>query len=89
MAVDVADVAAVPPSPTLTMDRCGTPNDLLHRLVREGLPELTDALKERGRSLPRYVLSELERFSVCGDPIQGFAWLACEDCNHHRLVPLD
>jgi len=65
----------------------GTHDDLLHRLVREGLPELRRALEERGRFLPGYVLSELERFSLCGDPLEGFAHLWCADCEYHRIVP--
>ncbi|MCK6505860.1 transposase, partial [Myxococcota bacterium] len=71
----------------VTIERCNTPNDLLHRLVREGLPELRRALEEVDRQLPRYVERELERFTTCGDPATGFAWLKCEACDHHRLVP--
>ena len=71
----------------VTIERCNTPNDLLHRLVREGLPELRRALDEADRQLPRYVERELERFTTCGDPSLGFAWLKCESCDHHRLVP--
>jgi hypothetical protein len=32
------------------------------------------------------VTSELQRFVACGDPAHGFAWLVCDDCEHHRLV---
>jgi Transposase zinc-binding domain len=71
----------------VTIERCNTPNDLLHRLVREGLPELRRALEEVDRQLPRTVERELERFTTCGDPAAGFAWLPCEGCDHHRLVP--
>ena len=62
----------------VTLERCNTPNDLLHRLVREGLPELRRALDEADRQLPRYVERELEQFTTCGDPSLGFAWLKCE-----------
>jgi len=24
---------------------------------------------------------------ACGDVVDGFAWLHCDDCDHHRLVP--
>ena len=70
-----------------TIDRANTPNDLLHRLVRGGLPELLAAVEAEGRSLPRFVVREMERFLRCGDPEEGFAWLWCRDCDHHRIVP--
>jgi hypothetical protein len=76
-----------PPAGRVTFDACGSPDDLLHRLVREELPGLVGALGEHGRTLPRHVLSEMERFTACGDPRVGFAWLVCEDCDHHRIVP--
>jgi hypothetical protein len=57
----------------VTVERRGAGDDLLHRIVREDLPELREALAERGQSLPAYVLSELERFSACGDLTEGFA----------------
>jgi len=72
---------------SVTLERCNTPGDLLHSLVHDGLPELRRALDEADRYLPRYVLRELERFTTCGDPSEGFAWLQCEGCDHHRLVP--
>ena len=40
------------------------------------------------RSLPRYVIEELRRYTTCGDPRGGFGWLVCDTCHHHRLVPL-
>ena len=70
-----------------SVERCNTPGDLFHEAVRLGLPELRRALDEADRYLPRYVLRELERFTTCGDPSEGFAWLKCERCDHHRLVP--
>ena len=70
-----------------TLDRANTPGDLLHELVRAGLPELLAAVHEQERSLPRFVIDELQRFVACGDPANGFAWLRCEHCDHHRLVP--
>ena len=30
---------------------------------------------------------EVEGYLRCGDPREGFAWLVCGDCDHHRLVP--
>jgi len=55
-------------------------------VVREGLATLRGALTAVGRSLPRHVLNELEGFLGCGDPANGFAWLRCAGCDHHRLV---
>jgi hypothetical protein len=70
-----------------TFERCNTPGDLLHRVVSAGLPELIAAVHDQGRTLPGFVVTELERFVACGDPAHGFAWLHCADCDHHRLVP--
>ena len=70
-----------------TVERCNSPGDLLHEAVRLGLHDLRDALEEAGRSLPRFVERELERFAGCGDLAHGFAWLVCDRCDHHRLVP--
>ncbi|MBA2320774.1 MAG: transposase zinc-binding domain-containing protein [Deltaproteobacteria bacterium] len=66
----------------------GTAGDLLHRLVREGLPRLRDELALREKTLPRWVERELEGFVGCGDPTRGFAWLTCKPCDEHVLVPL-
>ncbi len=71
----------------VTIERCNTPEDLLHRLVREGLPELLSTLSMADRYLPRHVEQELANFIGCGDPREGFAWLMCDGCSHHRLVP--
>ena len=64
----------------------GAATDLLHPVVREGLATLRGALSAVGRSLPRHVQKELEGFLGCGDPANGFAWLRCAGCDHHRLV---
>ncbi len=75
------------PKKVVSAEFRGTHDDLLHRLVREGLPDLIEALERRGRVLPRHVLGELERFCVCGDPLEGFAHLVCSNCGHHEIVP--
>ena len=64
----------------------GAANDLLHPVVQEGLAALRGALAAVERSLPRHVQKELEGFLGCGDPTNGFAWLHCAGCDHHRLV---
>ncbi len=69
------------------LECCGTRTDLLHRVVRAAFPQLRAAAEEAGRSLPAYVERAVERYLGCGDPAGGFAWLVCEDCGHHRLVP--
>lgn len=58
----------------------------MHDIVQEGLPALCHQLSEAGRSLPAFVERELEAFLACGDPAEGFAWLTCGPCDHHRLV---
>ena len=70
-----------------TVECRGAGGDLLHQIVREGLPVFLDQLEAAERSVPRFVLRELERFVACGDVAHGFAWLHCADCDHHRLVP--
>jgi hypothetical protein len=54
-----------------TLDCCNTSSDLLHRLVAEGLGPLQMAVESRDRSLPRYVIEELRRYTTCGDPREG------------------
>lgn len=61
--------------------------ELLHRLVERGLPVFRDRLEATGRDLPPWVWRELQCFQQCGDPANGFAWLVCDPCQHHRLVP--
>ena len=70
-----------------TLDCCNTSRDLLHRLVAEGLGPLQAAVESGDRSLPRFVIEELRRYTTCGDPRGGFGWLVCDTCRHHRLVP--
>jgi hypothetical protein len=66
----------------------GTHEDLLHRLVREGLPELRAGLDAAGRwPLTSWVERELEAYLGCGDFSRGFAWLECDDCAGSMLVP--
>ena len=74
-------------SPGCTLDRANTPNDDLHGLVRRGWATLQHSLESAERSLPAYVKREVERYLACGDPKHGFAWLACPEGHHHRLVP--
>jgi len=72
-------------STTLEVLRAG--HDALHAIVGTGLPKLREHLEAHGRSLPWHVERELEAFMLCGAAIEGFAWLTCEPCDHHRLVP--
>jgi hypothetical protein len=76
--------------------RCGVATTLtiahanhrtLHTIIRAGLPKLRLRLEEQGRWLPWYVERELESFMLCGAAVEGFAWLSCEPCDHHLLVP--
>ena len=71
----------------VTVEQRGGGNGLLPVLVDQGLPDLRHALDQAGRSLPGFVWRSLERLVDCGDVENGFAWLVCEGCPHHRLVP--
>ena len=51
-----------------TWERCSRGNVDLQELVGSGLCELQQRLDDLGRTLPRFVLSELESFTRCGDP---------------------
>jgi hypothetical protein len=70
-----------------TVDYQRTTVELLQRIAREDLPALVEAAEEAGRFIPRHVERTVERFLTCGDPKEGFAWLVCDNCDHHRLVP--
>ena len=56
-------------------------------MVATGWSLLAARLAQADRFLPRHVTSEVEAFLRCGDPQHGFAWLTCEPCGHHRLIP--
>jgi len=70
-----------------TVEQRGASDDLLHEVVGSGLPLFLARLRGADRYLPAHVVGELERFVACGDPAEGFAWLACDGCAHQRLVP--
>ena len=65
----------------------GANGDVLHEVVQEGWARLRARLAEAERGLPRHVVAEVEAYLRCGDPAYGFAWLVCEPCGEHRLVP--
>jgi hypothetical protein len=70
-----------------TLDSQRTTVELLQRIAREDLPALIEAAEQAGRFVPRHIERTVERFLTCGDSREGFAWLVCDDCDHHRLVP--
>jgi putative transposase/transposase-like zinc-binding protein len=55
-------------------------------IVRDGYDALTRALAGVERTLPAHVDREFRAYFACGDPAEGFAWLVCPACDHHRLV---
>ena len=57
----------------VTVERCNTPGDLLHGVVRDGLAALQVQLQEADRWLPRFVTREVQGYLRCGDPREGFA----------------
>ncbi len=71
-----------------TVERRGAGADLLHQVFEEHLEPFLDELDARGGALPSHVLREVNAFRGCGDISQGFGWLKCNNCDHHRLVPL-
>jgi hypothetical protein len=74
--------AAVP----ITLELRGAGDRQLREIVREGFPQLVRELARHGHALPRHVEREFEAYLGCGDAAQGFAWLECGSCKHHRLV---
>ena len=75
-----------PEGVAVTVELRGEGDARLRGIVREGLPRLVRALAERDLALPSHVEREFAAYLGCGDPAEGFAWLECEDCGHHRLV---
>lgn len=71
-----------------TVERRGSGGDLLHEVFEGYLAAFLRELEQRGASLPGHVLRELDAYRACGDLSQGFGWLTCARCEHHRLVPL-
>ena len=49
----------------VTIERCNTPGDLLHGLVRDGLAELQAVVERADRALPRFVTREVEGYLRC------------------------
>jgi hypothetical protein len=75
------------PRPPCSVDQANTSGRPLRRVVRSGWDALRQTLEAADRRLPAYVTREVERTLACGDPADGFAWLACPVGHHHRLVP--
>jgi len=69
-----------------TVEHRGAANDLLHDVVRDGLAALQRRLDAHDRHLPAFVVREIEAFLDCGDVRSGFGWLACDACDHQRLI---
>ena len=59
---------------------------VLHQIVRVGWPPFLAQLEGIGRFVPRSVEKEVQRFLSCGDPVEGFAWLKCHQCETHEVV---
>ncbi|HJN75556.1 MAG TPA: transposase, partial [Myxococcota bacterium] len=70
-----------------TVDHAHINSPLLRRVVAAGLVELNQKLERQEKWLPGFVRREFAGFLSCGDPTAGFAWLVCDACEHHRLVP--
>ena len=71
-----------------TVEGRGSAGDVLHRVFEGHLGSFLEELEERGGDLPAHVRRELDAYRACGDFSQGFGWLTCKGCDHHRLVPL-
>ncbi len=54
---------------------------MLHRAVREGWPQLAEAVR-----LPPRVHEEVRRYLACGDVRRGFTVVRCDDCAESSLV---
>src|SRR5689334_1144442 len=62
---------------------------LLHATVRAHLKTFLAQMEERGPaggSLPRFVVSELERYLRCGILANGFVRVRCRACGKESLV---
>jgi len=62
------------------------PSRLLGQLVKSAWLPFQEKLEAGGLYVPRFVEKEVEKFLCCGDPVEGFAWLKCQQCETHELV---
>ena len=58
---------------------------MLHRVVREGWPEVLAAAEERG-GFPKRVHEEVRRYLGCGDLRRGFTLVKCDSCKESKLI---
>ena len=70
----------------VTVEVRGEGDAQLRAIIADGFPTLLSELAQHDRSLPRHVQREFRAYLGCGDVANGFAWLECPDCDHHRLV---
>ena len=70
-----------------TLDIAGTRTGVLKDVFARHLRGFLAESDFHGGGLPSHVRRELQRYLGCGEPSSGFAWLRCEACDHHRLVP--
>ena len=87
------DVSKLTPTPTIAA-RQWVPRDphdaLVTRIVADHLPELRERIAQEGsgRTLPSFVLRNLEAVATCGDVTKAFIRLRCDTCKEDRAVPL-
>ena len=58
----------------------------LYKLVQRHYRTFASTMDEAGRSLPKYVLREFERYLDCGLLQRGFVRSTCSACGFDRLV---
>jgi hypothetical protein len=83
---DVADTSSVAHEPGYR--RRQPESTLLHETIRENLKTFLAHVEERGDGigLPRFVISEFERYLACGILANGFARVRCTSCGDEMLV---
>jgi ribosomal protein S27E len=64
---------------------------VLHELVRDHLPALVEAARERsehGYGYPRFIEETFAQYLRCGQLCYGFLRVRCNDCGYDQLVAL-
>ena len=71
---------------SLEYERRKPEKTVLYQVVRDKIDEFRTMLDEAGRSLPRFVDDEFDKFLGCGVLGRGFVRCYCRNCRFNRLV---
>ena len=61
-------------------------DSLLYGVVQDFFPAFLSAANQPGKSIPRFVRREFEKYLGCGVLENGFVRAYCHQCGHEKLV---